>query len=470
MNVTPPSDLRGRHTNRPNKIAPEVVSQIRDHILGIPRYKSHYSRSDNIKKYYLSPLLNVAKLHEMYLAKYEPNQYKLLQDGKQDDETFNPTVKYEFFRKYFTENFNISFGKPKSDSCQRCDKLTNKIEGATTEEEKLKFITEKKLHLAKAETFYTDLKEKTALSKTNDHVEVITFDFQQNLPLPVSSSSDVFYKIQLWVYNFCVTVASSGRSYFFVYNETVGGKGQNEVISMLHHFFKNLLKPEVTHLYMFSDNCASQNKNNVMTQFLYSLINTGALKFIYHRFPEPGHSYLPCDRSFGAVEQRKNKYDRIYLPSDYMKIIRDSGKKFEVIEVKQTMFLNYKDHFQPMFVKNPSQKNLKFTISKYRIFKYDITNIQKISCSVAVGLPNFDEFQILRKNEHLLSMPNDTQFLYSERRKLKKLKYEHIMSLAKSYVPLNDIWFYEEIENYHKGYASPENETSCSEFEDDANE
>lgn len=258
-NATPPTDLRGRHNNRPNKISQDIVDQIHNHILSFPKYKSHYSRNDNLSKYYLSPLLNVAKLHMLYLEKHEPIQYRILQENG-TNENFKPVVQYEFFRKYFTENFNITFGSPKSDTCQKCDKLIKQIDSADTEDEKNRLQTEKSLHVSKAQTFYEDLKDKSELSKTTAHVEVITFDFQQNFPLPVSSSGDVFYKIQMWVYNFCIHVASTGKSYFFLYDETIAGKGQNEVISLLHYFFKHVIRPEVTDLYMFSDNCASQNK------------------------------------------------------------------------------------------------------------------------------------------------------------------------------------------------------------------
>ncbi|KAJ8870118.1 hypothetical protein PR048_029130 [Dryococelus australis] len=42
----------------------------------------------------------------------------------------------------------------------------------------------------KAETFYRDLKEKTELSKEDEEVEVLTFYFQQSLPLPKVPSGD----------------------------------------------------------------------------------------------------------------------------------------------------------------------------------------------------------------------------------------------------------------------------------------
>lgn len=41
------------------------------------------------------------------------------------------------------------------------------------------------------------------------------------------------------------------------------------------------------------------------------------------------------------------------------------------------------------------------------------------------------------------------------------------MALAKSYVPLCDIWFYNNIEEYHKRYAASDEDTSMSEYSSD---
>ncbi|KAK4881137.1 hypothetical protein RN001_004456 [Aquatica leii] len=307
-NSTPPTDRRGRHEKRPNKLHEDINTKIREHILSFPRYKSHYSRKDNIHQ------------------------------------------------KFFVENYNITFGKPKSDTCQKCDKLTNKINGANSDAEKKVLEREKSFHIVKADHFYTDLKDKTQLSKNDPKFEVITFDFQQNLPLPVSSSGEVFYKIQLWVFNFCEHLGSNGKSYFYIYDETLAGKGQNEVASLLLHFFNNFIRPEVTAIYIFSDNCASQNKNYMLVQFLHSLVETNRYRFICHRYPEPGHSFLPCDRSFGAIEQMKRKHDKIYLPRDYINIIKSANKHFEVIQVTQDFLFNFRDHFQRFFEKSVKQK------------------------------------------------------------------------------------------------------------------
>lgn len=464
-NNTAPIDQRGKHANRPNKVPDEVVAQVRQHILSFPRYRSHYSRKDNLHRYYLSPLLSVSKMYELYLQKYEPNQYELVKN----DQKSCPIVKYEFYRKYFAEHFKISFGRPKSDTCQRCDRLLNKISAADSDAEKSALEREKSLHLLKSQCFYSDLKTFTEAAKRDSTKEVLTFDFQQNMPLPVHSSGDVFYKIQLWFFNFCIHVGSDQRSYFYVYDETVGGKGQNEVASFLSHFINTYLRPEVTDLYIFSDNCSSQNKNYMLVQYFYTLVNTGRFKSIYHRYPEPGHSFLPCDRSFGLIELRKKKYDKIYLPRDYINIIQDSSKSFKVIPVTQDMLINFRDHFKPFFVLNPSKKNNKFTISKYRIIHYEKNaTTTTVKCSETAGSPIFFTFDIRnKKTSETPSLPTNEKLLYRQRRKLKQKKFDHVMSLAKAYVSPNDFWFYQDIERFHQSFQEADNVTSVSEFSSD---
>lgn len=118
-----------------------------------------------------------------------------------------------------------------------------------------------------------------------------------------------------------------------MYDETVAKKGANEVISFLDHYITNILSQNVKKLYIFSDNCCAQNKNNVMVRYLAGLCKIQKFEFIIHRFPEPGHSFLPCDRSFGIIEKKKRLVERIYLPQKYKKIVESSALRFYVITV-----------------------------------------------------------------------------------------------------------------------------------------
>lgn len=126
-----------------------------------------------------------------------------------------------------------------------------------------------------------------------------------------------FYKRQVWNYNFCIYSGKTGQSYFFMYNESVGKKGQNEVISFLNYYLENLLRLGIQSLtlYLFADNCSSQNKNAALIHYLYAIIESEAfgLKQIIQRYLEPGHSFLPCDRCFGLIEQQKRKIERVYI-------------------------------------------------------------------------------------------------------------------------------------------------------------
>ena len=158
----------------------------------------------------------------------------------------------------FISNYNYLFMKPRSDTCQTCDRLDNLISSEKDEKVKKNLITEKQVLEKKANYFYTKMKEDIAeISENKNAFELLAFDFQQNMPLPNVSNGEVFFKRQLWEYNFCVFAASSGKSYFFMYDETTAKKGANDVVSFLHHFLANFVGSTVLKLYLYSDNCNS---------------------------------------------------------------------------------------------------------------------------------------------------------------------------------------------------------------------
>lgn len=108
--VSPQADKRGKHLSRPRKISDEVMQYIVDHIESFPAENSHYSRNNNPKRKYLSPLLNISKMFSLY-------KEKCVNDNK--SECYN--IKDSTYRKIFCQNFNLNFGSPRSDTCSRCD-------------------------------------------------------------------------------------------------------------------------------------------------------------------------------------------------------------------------------------------------------------------------------------------------------------------------------------------------------------
>jgi len=55
LNNPSTKDLRGKHSNRSNKIPYNILKQLDDHIKSFPSHQSHYSRESNGNVTYLSP-------------------------------------------------------------------------------------------------------------------------------------------------------------------------------------------------------------------------------------------------------------------------------------------------------------------------------------------------------------------------------------------------------------------------------
>jgi len=78
----------------------ELKAQVREHISSFPSQESYYLHHDNKKRRYLPETLSIARMHRLYLEKYEPE----LDKGEK------PYVKEWLYRKIFNEEFNYGFG------------------------------------------------------------------------------------------------------------------------------------------------------------------------------------------------------------------------------------------------------------------------------------------------------------------------------------------------------------------------
>ena len=107
-------------------------------------------------------------------------------------------------------------------------------------------------------------------------------------------------------------------------------KGCNEVASGVLDFLENLEKSQTrngpTEIHLFSDSCASQNKNTIMMITLMAFL-VGSRKFnkIVHFYPVRGHCYMPPDRIFGRIEKAYRKKEEILSPNEYYEILKEHG-------------------------------------------------------------------------------------------------------------------------------------------------
>lgn len=327
-----PKYKKGKHDNRPHKLSDIVVEAIRNHIKSFKGRESHYSKKDSTKTY-LPSELNVAKMFKMF---QEENDH---------------VCSLESYRTIFNNEFNISFGYPRTDTCSTCDsyiakkKYLEKQLGEEHDKEEKNVLSSEirqmdidhQVHLSKAKTFYDRKKAAKMSSRKSMHMEAICMDFAKNYPCPNIATNDVYYRRQLSLYAFNIHILSDSRSIFYVYPQTVANKGSDEVASFLHHFVYNHLEKDITHLEIFSDSCGGQNKNKTLLRLMHHLVHVeNRFDYIKMTFPIRGHSYMECDKNTALVKHSSPAE----TPQDWIHIFevaRCKPSPFVIEEVEQKM-------------------------------------------------------------------------------------------------------------------------------------
>lgn len=84
-------------------------------------------------------------------------------------------MKEWLYRKIFNEEFNLSFGYPRSDTCETCDLLHASVQASKSEEERAELQVELAAHQEKASQGYRLLRMDTEATKTTGDHTLLTF-------------------------------------------------------------------------------------------------------------------------------------------------------------------------------------------------------------------------------------------------------------------------------------------------------
>ena len=330
-------DHRGKH-NQHQKLNPEFRDKVRNHIRTFPARESHYSRAKNQTRVYLDSSMSIARMHRLFIQENPDLQGKVL---------------YWLYEDIFNHEFNVSFGYPRSDVCDKCELFTAQIKAAERDGDQVtaqNLKVQHQVHVRKGDAFTTQIQETTESARSTDDgsVHVIAMDYQKNLPLPLTGIGQEYYKRQLWLHHFCIHDTVQEKATMYLYGEHYAAKGPNEVISCLNHYVSTL-PASVKELHIFADNCFSQNKNKYMVAFLQHLANA-KLRLVYIHYPIPRHSRMPCDRDFGRIEKKKLKRDRVVVPSEWVNMIRtvDTKHPFNIVYVEHPLTDDLTDDGTPV--------------------------------------------------------------------------------------------------------------------------
>ena len=129
---------------------------------------------------------------------------------------------------------------------------------------------------------------------------------------------------KLCTYN-CTTfdlVTRNGQC--FLWNETQGKQGSNEIATCLYLY---LQKSEAKEVVMFSDTCGGQNRNQfIASMILYLVSSHKTIESIDYIFIVQGHSHMEVDSMHAAIEW-KSVGLQIYDPYGWEVVASIARKK-----------------------------------------------------------------------------------------------------------------------------------------------
>lgn len=410
-------DQRG--LSKPGNALPErKIDIIKSFLNKFPKYTSHYS---NNNKQYFPPNLTKSKLYNLYKS-----------------ENMEDFVSYFVFDNSL-KNYNISFYKPKKDTCSNCDNYKSSILNADlTASRKLELEDNHKMHLKRASDARTSLRSVEALAKNNPKTIALSFDMEKTQPMPHINTSVAFYKRQLWLYNLGISNRATNEGTMCLWTEVQGKRGSNEVGSALLEYLRGIDLTNYESAYSFSDACGGQNRNKTIVALFLHICHCTPIQSWTHSFMESGHSYLPNDTDFGKIERKKKFRENIYNYEDWQRLIEScnfktigmEGRFRDVSSLTKNLQFRTSDCDGNKF----SWLKLKWlqVSSENHIMKY------KLSCSPDEPIKTID----FSKNIDLINSDIfDLPILYNVPPKISKEKFKDIQSLLQYIPPIYHQYF-----------------------------
>ena len=138
-----------------------------------------------------------------------------------------------------------------------------------------------------------------------------------------------------------------------VYEECVGGKGANNIASLVMRGLgpkgMDILKKGDPggKLIIFYDNCIGQNKNNAVLDLAAYLVECGYFKEVQFVFLIVGHTKNVCDRIFNNLKQTYHKTN-VWAYSQLLRILSQSYK-VTVHNIMHGDFYQWDEHLKKYY-------------------------------------------------------------------------------------------------------------------------
>ena len=176
---------------------------------------------------------------------------------------------------------------------------------------------------------------------------------------------ETYYYSPLSVYCFGVVDVTTDTMYAHLYEEGKGGKGGNNVASLLFKTLKkmDILKEETgKELNIVMDNCGGQNKNRMVLRLAPFLVENGYFEIVNLIFLVRGHTKNTCDRLFNTLKQDFH-HQNVYTFSQLVDCL--GSEKIKILVLEEGEFQDWDSYltkFYMQFQSGTVQKNHVFSV------------------------------------------------------------------------------------------------------------
>lgn len=142
-----------------------------------------------------------------------------------------------------------------------------------------------------------------------------------------------------------------------VWHEGISGRWKEDIISTFRAFL--LQQRDCKRIYIWLDNCASQNKNWTLFSFLVQMIHSPEIESteIVLFYFEPGHTFMSADSFHHQVELALNRQAKTYDFHDFSTAVSSANRgKVHLIPMQHTDFYNWEDHTSQAKLKKAAQR------------------------------------------------------------------------------------------------------------------
>ena len=230
-----------------NKLPSAAVEEVEEFIKRFPTFPSHYRRKDS-KKYFFEMCLNEQKMYRIY----------------SNDNGIESHVSKSSFRN-IVQKFNIGYHKPQKDKCSTCVRYENN-------EKTPEAVKNYKEHIRRKDLARKEKRKDKMRAQDDPKFVCIIVDMAQVTPCPKASASEFYYISKLNCFNYSVYNLGTSDGTCYLWDQTTAKRGATECASGLIHYLTKCVSSGVTTVSIWSDTCGGQNRNQMLSSMLLSVV------------------------------------------------------------------------------------------------------------------------------------------------------------------------------------------------------